>query len=99
MSEPANKGGSQIGSNASKMSERKRLEIQAELMDQKLQMETEKRKHEWELEKTRGELEKGKVQELQAESEIVELKHKRALERQQLRLQIEEAEGSIRASS
>ena len=37
MSEPAKKAGSNVGSNASKMCERRRLEIQAELMDQKLE--------------------------------------------------------------
>ena len=98
MSEPAKKAGSTIGSNSSKMSERRRLEIQAELKDQKLQMEIEKRERELELEKTRMEMEK-KLQELQAESEIADLKRKKAFERQQMRLQIEEAEGSIRASS
>ena len=107
MSEPAKKAGSKIGSNASKMSERRRLEIQAELMDQKLQMEIEKRERELELEKTRREMERNlerqqieeRLQELQAESEIADLKRKKAFERQQMQLQIEEAEGSIRASS
>ena len=94
MSEPAKKAGSKIGSNASKMSERRRLEIQADLMDQKLQMEIEKKERELELEKTRMEMEK-KLQELQAESEIADLKSKNAFERQQMRLPIEEAEGSI----
>ena len=102
MSEPAKKAGSKVGSNVSKMSERRRLEIQAELMDQKSQMEIEKRERELELEKTRRENEmemEKKLQELQAESEIAELKRKKAFERQQMRLQIEEAEGSFRASS
>ena len=99
MSEPAKKAGSNVGSNVSKMSERRWiLEIQAELMDQKSQMEIEKRERELELEKTCMEMEK-KLQELQAESEIAELKRKKAFERQQMRLQIEEAEGSFRASS
>ena len=98
MSEPAKKAGSKIGSNSSKMSERRRLKIQAELKDQKIQMEIEKRERELGLEKTRMEMEK-KLQELQAESEIADLKRKKAFERQQMRLQIEEAEGSIRASS
>ena len=40
-----------------------------------------------------------KLQELQAESEIAELKRKKVFERQQMRLQTEEAEVSIRASS
>ena len=47
MSEPAKKAGSKVGSNASKMSERRRLEIQAELMDQRLQMEIEKKNVSW----------------------------------------------------
>ena len=105
MSEPAKKAGSKVGSNASKLSERRRLEIQAELMDQKLQMEIEKKERELELEKTRREMERREVemqkrlQELQAESEIAELRSKKTFEKHQLRLQIEEAEGSIRASS
>ena len=40
-----------------------------------------------------------RLHELQAESEIAELKSKKTFEKHQLRLQIEEAEGSIRASS
>ena len=40
-----------------------------------------------------------RLQELQVESEIAELKSKKAFEKHQLRLQIEGAEGSIRASS
>ena len=40
-----------------------------------------------------------RLQELQAESEIAELRSKKAFEKHQLRLQIEEAEGSVRASS
>ena len=36
---------------------------------------------------------------MHAESEIADLKRKKAFERQQMQLQIEEAEGSIRASS
>ena len=100
MSEPAKKAGSKIGSSASKMSERRRSEIQAELMDQTSQMEIEKRERELELKKTRREMEmEKKLQELQAESEIAELKRKKAFERQQMRLQKEGAEGSIRASS
>ena len=76
------------------------MEIQAELMDQKLQMEIEKREHDLKLETIRREMEmEKKLQELQAESEIAELKRKKAFERQQMRLQIKEAEGSIRASS
>ena len=118
MSEPAKKAGSKVGSNASKLSERRRLEIQAELMDNKLQMEIEKKERELELEKTRREMERDleelekkqemerrevemqkRLHELQAESEIAELRSKKAFEKNQLRLQMEEAEGSIRASS
>ena len=69
-------------------------------MDQKLQMEIEKREHDLKLETIRREMEmEKKLRELQAESEIAELKRKKAFERQQMQLQIEEAEGSIRASS
>ena len=58
ISEPANRAGSKIGSNVSKMSERRRLDIQAELIDLKLQTEIEKRERELELEKTRREMER-----------------------------------------
>ena len=91
------------------MSERRRLEIQAELIDQKSQMEIEKRERELEPEKTLREIERNlerqqiemeeRLHELQAESEIADLKRKKAFERQQMQLQIEEVEGSIRASS
>ena len=40
-----------------------------------------------------------RLQELQAESENADLKRKKAFERQQMRMQIDEAEGSIRAPS
>ena len=118
ISEPAKGAGSKIGSNVSKVSKRRRLEIQAELMDQKLLIEIEKRERELELkefcrgmERDLEELEKKqemgrrkvemqkRLQELQAESEIVEMKRKKGFEKHQLRLQLEEAEGSIRASS
>ena len=45
-------------SNVSKMGERRRLELQAELMDQTLQMEIEKRERELELQNTRREMER-----------------------------------------
>ena len=57
------------------------------------------------LEKSRTEMERREVemqkrlQELQAESEIAELKSKKDFEMQHMQLQIEEDEGSIRASS
>ena len=51
-----------------------------------------------EMERREVEMQKG-LQELRAESEIVELRSKKAFEKHQLRLQIEDAEGSIRASS
>ena len=56
MSRPAKNAGSKIGSNGSKIRERRRLEIQAELIDQKSQMEIEK-KRELELKKTRWQME------------------------------------------
>ena len=107
MSEPAKKAGLKVGSNASKMSERRRLEIQAELKDQKSQMKKEKKERELEPEKTRREMERNlerqqieeRLKELQAESEIADLKRRKAFERQQMQLPIEEAEGSFRASS
>ena len=91
MSESAEKAGSKLGSNVSKMSEQRRLKIQAEMMEQKSQMELEKRERELELEKTRREMErnlerqhidiKTKPLVLQAESEIAVLKRKKAFEK------------------
>ena len=81
MSEPVKMAGSKVGSNPSKMSERRRLEIQAELMDQKSQREIEKRERDLKLETIRRKMEmEKKLQELQAESEIAELKRKKAFE-------------------
>ena len=57
MSELAKKTGSKIGSNVSKITARRRLEIQAELMNQQLQMEIEKRVRDLKLETKRRKIE------------------------------------------
>ena len=64
------------GYNVSSLSERRRLEFQAELIDQKSPMETKRKERELELEKTRMEMEM-RVKKLQAE--IAELQSKRAI--------------------
>ena len=81
LSEPLKKACSKVGFIVSKMSEPRRLEIQAELMDKKSQTEIEKRKRELVLVKTRKEMKmvemQKRLQELQAEPEIAELKSKK----------------------
>ena len=96
---------SKIGSEAnnsrtSGMSEKKRLELQAKILEQESQMKIEKRKRELAMEMERKELEANRrLEEMRAEAEIAELESEKALKQQQMRLQIEEAEGSVRPSS
>ena len=89
-----------MGSDLSKVSERRRLEIHANVLERKSQMEIEKRQRELGLEKTKKQMEMSqKLFDLQAEAEIAEMESRKALEQHELRLQIEEAEGSFRAPS
>ena len=91
---------SNVGSDLSKASERRRLEMHANVLEQKSQMEIEKRLRELRLEKTKKQMEMSqKLFDLQAEAEIAEMESKKALEQHEMRLQIEEAEGSFRAPS
>ena len=92
--------GSNVGSDLSKASERRRLEMHANVLEQKSQMEIEKRLRELRLEKTKKQMEMSqKLFDLQAEAEIAEMESRKALEQHELRLQIEEAEGSFRPHS
>ena len=86
--------GSKVGSDLSNVSERRRLVIHANVLEQKSQMEIEKRLRELRLEKTKKRMEMSqKLFDLQAEAEIAEMESRKALEQHELRLQIEEAEG------
>ena len=93
--------GSNVGSDLSKVSERRRLEMHAKVLEQKSQLEIEKRLRELRLEKTKKQMELEINQELfdlQAEAEIAEMESRKAFEQHEMRLQIE-AEGSFRAPS
>ena len=93
--------GSNVGSDLSKLSERRRLEMHAKVLEQKSQMKIEKRLRELRLEKTKKQMElemNQKLFDLQAEAEIAEMESRKAFEQHEMRLQIE-AEGSFRAPS
>ena len=83
--------------------ERRQLVIQTELMVQNTQMEIEKNERDSKLEIIRREIELDqqqiemeiKLQELQGSIEIAEVKRKDAFEKQQMRLEIQEDEGSF----
>ena len=94
--ELSQKLGSKVGSDASKLSERRRLQIEAKLMEQESQMEIEKKRRELAVKRKQQEME---LEELQAQLEIANLESQKTLRQQQMRLKIEEAEGSIKASS
>ena len=94
--------GSKMGSEMSGVSERRRLEVHAKVLEQKSQLEIEKRQRELKLEKAKEQMElemHQKPLDPQAEAEIAEKKSRKALEQHEIRLQIEEAEASVRASS
>ena len=84
----------------SRVSERRRLEMHAGVLQRKSQLEIEKRQRELNLEKTKKQMEMSqKLFELEAEAEIAEMESRKALEQQKMQMQIEEAEGSFRAPS
>ena len=96
--------GSRVGSELSRVSELRRLEMHAKVLEQKSQLEIEKRQRELKLEKTKKQMEMEmemhqKLLDLQAEAEIAEIESRKALEQHEIRLQIEEVEGSGRALS
>ena len=99
--------GSRVGSELSRvspLSDLRRLEMHANVLKQKTKLEIEKRQRELKLKKTKKQMEREmemhqKLLDLQAEAEIAEIESKKALEQHEMRLQIEEAEGSVRALS
>ena len=95
-SEPSQKLGSKVGSDTSKLSERRRLQMEAKLTEQESQMEIEKKRRELAVKRKQQEIE---LEELQAQLEIANLESQKTLRQQQMQLKIEEAAGSIKASS
>ena len=95
-SEPSQKLGSKVGSDTSKLSERRRLQMEAKLIEQELQMEIEKKRRELAVKRKQQEME---LEELQAQIEIANLESQKTLRQPHMQLKIEEAEGSIKASS
>ena len=95
-SEPSQKLGSKVGSETSKLSERRRLQMEAKLIEQESQMEIEKKRRELAVKRKQQEME---LEELQAQLEIANIEKQKTLRQQQMQLKIEEAEGSIKASS
>ena len=94
-SEPSQKLGSKVGSDNSKQ-RRRRLQMEAKLMEQESQMEIEKKRRELAVKRKQQEME---LEELQAQLEIANLESQKTLRQQQMQFKIEEAEGSIKASS
>ena len=90
-SERSQKFCSKVGSDTSKLSERRRLQIEAKLMEQESQMEIKKKRTELAVKRKQQEME---LEELQAQLEIANLESHKALRQQQMQLKIEEAEGS-----
>ena len=95
-SETSQKLGSKVGSDTSKLSERRRLQMEAKLMEQKSQMEIEEKRRELAVKRKQQEME---LEELQTQLEIANPESQKTLRQQQRQLKIEEPEGSIKASS
>ena len=93
---PSQKLGSRVGSDTSKLCERRRLQIEAKLIEQESEMEIEKKRRELAVKRKQQEME---LEELQAQLEIANLESQKTRRQQQMQLKIEEAEGSIKASS
>ena len=94
--------GSRVGSELSRVSELRRLEMHAKVLEQKSQLDIEKRQRQLKLEKIKKQIEmemQQKLLDLRAEAEIAELESRKALEQHERRLQIEEAERSVRVLS
>ena len=84
------------------VSERRRLEVHAKVLEQKSDLEIEKMQPELKVEKTKKQMElkmHKKLLVLPGEAEIIEMEIREALEQHKRRLQIEEAEASVRALS
>ena len=95
-SEPSQKLGSKVGSDTSKLSGRRRLQLEAKLTEQESQMEIEEKRRELAVKRKQQEIE---LEELQPQLEIANLESQKTLRQQQMQLKTKEAKGSIKASS
>ena len=93
-SEPSKYQNSNIGSRSSRPSERRRLESRAKLLEQESRMAIEKKERELELKRKQRQMEM-KLDKMQAETELDDLRDQTSLKMQEMKLQIEEAEGSF----
>ena len=99
-SEPWKYQHSNTGSRSSRLSERRRLESRAKLLEQESRMAIEKKERELELKRKQRQLEMEiKLEEMQAETELADLRDQTSLKMQEMKLQIEEAEGSCNGST
>ena len=89
-SEPSNYQHSNAGSRSSRLSERRRLESRAKLLEQESRMANEKKERELELERKQWEME---INTMQAETQLANLRHQKFLKTQEMKLQIEESQG------
>ena len=93
-SEPSKYHHSKTDSRSSRLSERRRLESRAKLLEQEWRMAIEKKERELELKRKKREIEA-----MQGETELADLRDQTSLKMQELKLQIEEAEGSCNGST
>ena len=101
-SEPSKYQHSNTGSRSSRLSERRRLESRAKLLEQESRMAIGKKERELELKRKQRQLEMEmelKLEDVQAETELTELRDQTSLKMQEMKLQIEEAEGSCNGST
>ena len=84
-SKPSQKLGSKVESDASKLSERRLLQMEAKLMEQESQIEIEKKRRELVVKQKQQEME---VEELQAQYEFANLESQKTLRQEQVQLQI-----------
>ena len=89
---------SNAGSRFSRLSERRRLESRAKLLQQESRIAFEKRERERDLEREQREMEM-KQKAMEAETELANLRDQTLLKMQEMKLQTEEAEGSCSAIS
>ena len=92
-SEPSKYQHSNTGSRSSRLSERRRLESRAKLLEQESRMAIEKKERELELKRKQREIEA-----MQGETELADLRDQTFLKMQEMKLQIE-AEGSCHGST
>ena len=97
-SEPSKYQHSNTGSRSSRLSERRRHESRAKLLEQESRMATEKKDKVLELKRKQRQMQM-KLKEMQAETELGDLRDQTSIKMQEMKLQIEEAEGSRNGST